>query len=62
MIDSRYSVLNQCTYVVLDEADRMIDLGFEGQVNQILDAMPVTNLKSEDEDTVHQLQNESAKG
>jgi superfamily II DNA/RNA helicase len=25
-------VLNQCNYVVLDEADRMIDLGFEPQV------------------------------
>lgn len=28
----RYAVLNQCNYVVLDEADRMIDLGFEPQV------------------------------
>ncbi|XP_024388784.1 uncharacterized protein [Physcomitrium patens] len=26
-----YAVLNQCNYVVLDEADRMIDLGFEPQ-------------------------------
>lgn len=26
------AVLNQCNYVVLDEADRMIDLGFEPQV------------------------------
>jgi superfamily II DNA/RNA helicase len=25
-------VLNQCNYVVLDEADRTIDLGFEPQV------------------------------
>ena len=24
LIESRYCVLNQCTYVVLDEADRMI--------------------------------------
>ena len=28
----RLIVLNQCNYVVLDEADRMIDLGFEPQV------------------------------
>ena len=48
-IDSRYLVLNQCTYIVLDEADRMIDLGFEPQVNAVLDAMPSSNIKSEDE-------------
>lgn len=29
-------VLNQCNYIVLDEADRMIDLGFEPQVRQSL--------------------------
>lgn len=27
-----FAVLNQCNYIVLDEADRMIDLGFEPQV------------------------------
>lgn len=31
-IERRYAVLNQCNYVVLDEADRMIDMGFEPQV------------------------------
>lgn len=31
-LDQRYAVLNQCNYIVLDEADRMIDLGFESQV------------------------------
>eukprot|EP01118_Nematostelium_gracile_P007316 TRINITY_DN2375_c0_g1_i1.p1 TRINITY_DN2375_c0_g1~~TRINITY_DN2375_c0_g1_i1.p1 ORF type:complete len:542 (-),score=178.75 TRINITY_DN2375_c0_g1_i1:160-1785(-) len=50
MIESRYLVLNQCSYVVLDEADRMIDLGFEPQVNAILDAMPQANMKSEIEE------------
>ena len=30
-LEQRYAVLNQCNYVVLDEADRMIDLGFEPQ-------------------------------
>ena len=49
-IDRRYAVLNQCNYVVLDEADRMIDLGFEPQVMKILDAMPSSNLKPENED------------
>lgn len=49
-LDNRLLVLNQCKYVVLDEADRMIDMGFEPQVRNILDAMPASNLKSEHED------------
>ena len=28
-------MLNQCNYVVLDEADRMIDLGFEPQAHAL---------------------------
>jgi ATP-dependent RNA helicase DDX23/PRP28 len=32
-IESNYLVLNQCYYVVLDEADRMVDMGFEPQVD-----------------------------
>ena len=32
-LEQRYAVLNQCNYIVLDEADRMIDLGFEPQVS-----------------------------
>jgi len=38
-ISTSILVLNQCNYVVLDEADRMIDLGFEPQVSQILECM-----------------------
>ncbi|KAI9918316.1 hypothetical protein PsorP6_011993 [Peronosclerospora sorghi] len=30
-LESHYLVLNQCNYMVLDEADRMIDMGFEPQ-------------------------------
>ncbi|KAJ3330431.1 DEAD (Asp-Glu-Ala-Asp) box polypeptide 23 [Blyttiomyces sp. JEL0837] len=48
-LDRRILVLSQCTYVVMDEADRMIDLGFEPDVNFILDALPVSNVKPEDE-------------
>lgn len=29
----------------MDEADRMVDAGFEDVINFILDAIPVTNLK-----------------
>jgi ATP-dependent RNA helicase DDX23/PRP28 len=49
-IDRRYIVLNQCNYVVLDEADRMIDLGFEQQVIKVLESMPAGFLKSENEE------------
>jgi len=57
-IDRRYMVLNQCNYVVLDEADRMIDMGFEPQVSRILAAMPTSNLKPADEDAVVDLDGE----
>uniref|UniRef100_A0A0V0G449 Probable ATP-dependent RNA helicase DDX23 n=3 Tax=Triatoma TaxID=30075 RepID=A0A0V0G449_TRIDM len=50
VLENRYLVLNQCTYIVLDEADRMIDMGFEPDVQKILDYMPVSNLKPDNED------------
>lgn len=62
LIESRYLALNQCTYVVLDEADKMIDMGFESQVTAILDHMPVSNLKSEDESIAELQENEAVKG
>jgi ATP-dependent RNA helicase DDX23/PRP28 len=46
-IENAYLVLNQCCYIVLDEADRMIDLGFAPQIELILDAMGGL-LKSDD--------------
>ena len=49
-IERRIIVLEQCCYVIMDEADRMIDLGFEEPVNKILDALPVTNEKPDTED------------
>jgi len=49
-LDKQYTVLHQCNYVILDEADKMIDMGFEDFVNQVLIAIPVTNMKSENED------------
>jgi len=48
-IERRVLVLQQCCYIIMDEADRMIDLGFEEPVNKILDALPVTNEKPDDD-------------
>ncbi|PNS18984.1 hypothetical protein CAC42_6079 [Sphaceloma murrayae] len=44
-IERRVLVLNQCCYIIMDEADRMIDMGFEEPVNKILSALPVSNEK-----------------
>lgn len=49
-IERRVLVLSQCCYVIMDEADRMIDLGFEEPVNKILDALPVSNEKPDTEE------------
>jgi ATP-dependent RNA helicase DDX23/PRP28 len=53
VLDLAYLVLNQCSYVVLDEADRMLDMGFAPQISTILDAMGGT-LKSENEEEAYQ--------
>lgn len=50
VLDNRYLVLSRCTYVVLDEADRMIDMGFEPDVQKILEFIPVTNQKPDTEE------------
>ena len=49
-IERRVLVLGQCCYIIMDEADRMIDLGFEDPVNRILDALPVANMKPDTEE------------
>ncbi|THV55617.1 hypothetical protein BGAL_0006g00710 [Botrytis galanthina] len=49
-IERRVLVLGQCCYIIMDEADRMIDLGFEESVNKILDALPVSNEKPDTDD------------
>ena len=48
-IERRVLVLSQCAYVIMDEADRMIDMGFEEPVNKILDALPVSNEKPDND-------------
>ena len=44
-------VLNQTNYIVLDEADRMIDEGFEQDVNTVMGAMG-SIMKSEEEEEI----------
>jgi ATP-dependent RNA helicase DDX23/PRP28 len=51
-IESRFIVLNQCSYVVIDEADKMVEMGFEEVLNFILDSIPKTNMKSNDENLI----------
>jgi ATP-dependent RNA helicase DDX23/PRP28 len=60
-IESHYLVLNQCNYVVLDEADRMIDMGFEPQVVAVLENMG-SLLKSENEEEMEQQLSLSSRG
>ncbi|CAN0341873.1 unnamed protein product, partial [Discosporangium mesarthrocarpum] len=52
-VEKHYLVLNQCNYVILDEADRMIDMGFEEQVLAVLESMGGT-LKAEDESMAYE--------
>jgi len=49
-LDKRHTVLNQCNYIVIDEADKMVDLGFEDYVRRVLLAIPGSNMKSESEE------------
>lgn len=49
-LERRLLVFSQCCYVIMDEADRMIDQGFEEPLTKILDAMPVSNEKPDTDD------------
>ncbi|GFH61092.1 hypothetical protein CTEN210_17568 [Chaetoceros tenuissimus] len=60
-LESAYLVLNQCSYIVLDEADRMIDLGFAPQIESILDSMGCL-LKSDNEKEAYEQEVQDLKG
>jgi len=50
VIERHVIVLSQCTYVVMDEADRMVNLGFEVDLTFILDQLPSDMLKGEEQE------------
>lgn len=51
-LQRRTLVLNQCSFVVLDEADKMIDHGLEDSVNSIIKNIPAHLHKSDSKEEV----------
>ncbi|EJF65973.1 pre-mRNA-splicing ATP-dependent RNA helicase PRP28 [Dichomitus squalens LYAD-421 SS1] len=49
VIERHVIVLSQCRYVVMDEADRMVNLGFEADLTFILDKLPSDTMEGEDQ-------------
>jgi len=41
LLESGKTNLRRCTYLVLDEADRMLDMGFEPQIRKIVEQVRV---------------------
>ncbi|KAJ7582885.1 P-loop containing nucleoside triphosphate hydrolase protein [Mycena floridula] len=54
VIERHVIVLGQCRYVVMDEADRMVHLGFEPDLTFILDALPSETMQGEDMGSVEE--------
>ena len=49
VIERHVIVLSQCRYIVMDEADRMVNLGFEADLTFILDKLPSDTMAGEDQ-------------
>jgi ATP-dependent RNA helicase DDX23/PRP28 len=49
VLERHVLVLSQCRYVVMDEADRMVHLGFEADLTYILDQLPSETMEGEDQ-------------
>lgn len=49
VIERHVIVLSQCRYIVMDEADRMVNLGFEADLLFILDKLPADTMDGEDQ-------------
>ncbi|KZV71884.1 P-loop containing nucleoside triphosphate hydrolase protein [Peniophora sp. CONT] len=48
VLERHVLVLSQCRYVVMDEADRMVNLGFEADLTFILDKLPAETMEGEE--------------
>ncbi len=42
LLEAGKTNLRRCTYLVLDEADRMLDMGFEPQIRKIVEQIRVS--------------------
>jgi len=43
LLEAGKTNLRRCTYLVMDEADRMLDMGFEPQIRKIVEQVRVSS-------------------